>query len=82
MNLSELISNLIAAARSDLNKAALPALAAFFNSIATDTTAINITVQLAKLNADLIAALPGIERSILAGIAKEMSAAAAAIAKR
>jgi glycerol-3-phosphate responsive antiterminator len=81
MNLSDLVSGAVALAKSDLQKAALPILANFFTSIAADSSAINITVQLAKLNADFLAALPGIEHDILASIAAQVSAAAANIGK-
>lgn len=81
MNLNDIVSQAVTTAKSDVLKAALPILAAFFNSIAADSSAINLTVQLAKLNADLLAALPGIEHDILSGIAGQVSAAALSIGK-
>jgi len=81
MNLSDVVSGAVAIAKTDVQKAALPILANFFNSIAADSSAINLTVQLAKLNADFLAALPAIEHDVLASIAAQVSAAAAAIGK-
>ena len=69
MNISQVLEQLIALAKTDALKAALPALATFLTSISTNPTAINIVAQLAKLQVDLIGALPGIEQDVLKQIA-------------
>jgi hypothetical protein len=79
MSLSDVISGAVALAKTDAQKAALPLLATFFTSIAADSSAVNIMLQLAKLNASLLAALPSIERDVLASIANQVQAAAAAL---
>lgn len=80
--LGAVISNLIAAAKSDFESAALPLLAAFFASIAKNPTAVNIIAQLALLEAGLIAALPGIEQKVLADIAQYIGEEAAGLAAK
>lgn len=77
--MSDVISGAVALAKTDAQKAALPLLATFFTSIAADSSAVNIMLQLAKLNASLLAALPSIERDVLASIANQVQAAAAAL---
>lgn len=69
MNIAQILQQLIAIAKTDLNKAALPLIAAFFTNIAANPTALNITAQLTKLEVDLLAALPGIEQGLLAQLA-------------
>ena len=69
MNIAQIIGQLIALAKTDVNKAALPLIAAFFSNIASNPTAMNITAQLTKLEVDLLAALPGIEQGLLAQLA-------------
>jgi len=79
MNLSELLAGAISIAKTDAQKVILPLLATFFTSISTDSSAFNVTVQLAKFNADLLAALPTIEHDVVAGIAAQINTAIAAI---
>jgi len=69
MNIAQILSQLIAVAKTNINKAALPLIAAFFSNIAANPTALNITAQLTKLEVDLLAALPGIEQGLLAQLA-------------
>jgi hypothetical protein len=69
MNIAQILQQLIAIAKTDLNKAALPIIAAFFSAIATNPTVLNITAQLTKAEADLLAAIPGIEQDLLAQLA-------------
>lgn len=68
-NLGQILEQLIAIAKADAAKAALPLLATFFSSIASNPTTINVTVQLAQLQVGLIAALPTIEQDLLKQIA-------------
>ena len=79
MNIAQAIQQLIALAKADALKVALPALATFLTSIAANPSAINIVAQLAKLEVDLIAAAPGIEQSILGQLAATLHAEAQAL---
>lgn len=79
MNISQIVSQLIAVAKADAAKTILPLLAAFFTSIATNPTAINVTAQVAKLQVDLIAALPSIELDVLKQLASILNAEAQAL---
>lgn len=79
MNLSAIFSSLVAIAKADAAKAILPSLAAFFNSIATNPTEINIVAQLAQLQVSVMAALPGIAQDELKAIASLLSAEATAL---
>jgi hypothetical protein len=81
MNLSTFISNLLAIVRNDAATKALPLLAQFFTNISTNPTAVNITVQLASLNAQLLAVLPGIEQDVLTSIAAQLNAEVQNLAK-
>lgn len=76
MNLSALFQAIINIAKTDALKPGLPALAAFFNTVAANPTAVNFTLALTKLEADLLAALPGVEQDILKQIAADVNAAA------
>jgi hypothetical protein len=69
MNISEALQQLISLAKTDALKAALPALATFLSNIAANPSGLNIAAQLAKLQIDLITALPGIEQDLLKQIA-------------
>lgn len=69
MNLASIISSLVAVAKADAAKAVLPALAAFFNSVATNPTEINFVAQLAQLQVAVISALPGIAQDELKALA-------------
>jgi len=60
MNLSAILTQLIAVAKADAGKLVLPALVTFLQGIASNPNALNLTVGLAKLNVDLLAALPTI----------------------
>ena len=79
MNITQILQQLIAIAKMDAAKAALPAIAAFFNNIASNPTAVNVTVQLAELQVALIAAVPGIEQDLLKQIATVISTEAQTI---
>lgn len=76
MKLNEIFDAALAIAKADTQKALLPALATFFTSVAANPSAVNIAVQATKLNADLLAALPGIEQAVLAQIAASLNTAA------
>jgi len=79
MNISALLTSLIALVKADANKAALPAIATFFTNIASNPSSINIVAQLAKLEVDLIAALPGIEQAVLQQLATTLNTEAQAL---
>lgn len=70
MNVGDALKSLLELAKNDVLKGALPALAAFFTNVAGNTSAVNITVQLAKLQVDLLAALPTVEKDLLGAIAQ------------
>jgi hypothetical protein len=76
VNIAQILSQLVAIAKTDLNKQLLPIIAAFFSSIATNPTALNITQQLAKAEVDLLAALPSIGQDVLAQLAGLVNAQA------
>ena len=76
-----LISDLVATAKNDALKAALPALASFFTNIASNTSAVNIMLQGGKLLADLNAALPTIEKDLLTDISNVITTEANALPK-
>ena len=83
MNIGQLIDQLIAIVKADAAKTILPLLANFFTSIAANPNELNITVQLTKLNVEVLAALPGLEQDVLKQIASTISTwanAAAAVA--
>jgi hypothetical protein len=61
-------------------RAILPALAGAFGSLANNPTAINALLQLAQLEAAIIAAQPNILQSELKLIADDLAAAAANVA--
>jgi hypothetical protein len=69
VNIAQILSQLIAIAKTDLNKELLPVIATFFNSIATNPTQINIAAALAKAEVDLLAALPSIGQDVLKQLA-------------
>ena len=73
MNLSQVISQLLAIVKADAAKTVLPLLAAFFSSVAGNPTAINLAAQLAKLEVDLLAALPALEQEALKELATLVS---------
>jgi len=79
MNLGNILTQMIDTAKADVNKAALPMLANFFQSIAANPTALNITAQLAKLQVDLLATLPGIQQDVMAQMAALLNQEAQAL---
>ena len=81
MNIGDALKNLIELAKNDALKAALPAVATFFTNIAGNTSAANITVQLAKLQMDLLAALPSVEKDLFIAIAQMINEQVANIGK-
>lgn len=76
MNISQILAQLIAIAKTDINKELLPILAAFFTNISTNPTTINITAQLAKAEVDLLATLPSIGQDVLQQLAQLVNAEA------
>jgi len=76
MNLAQLFQQLLAIAKTDELKVILPALAAFFSSIASNPNGINVTAALAKLQVDVMAAQPGIAQDILQQVAAVVNQAA------
>lgn len=81
MNVGEALKSLLELTKNDALKGALPALAAFFTNVAGAPTAVNITVQLAKLQIDLLAALPTVEKDLFTAIAQMINEQVAAIGK-
>lgn len=69
MNVGDALKSLLDLVKNDALKAALPPLAVFFTNVAAAPTALNITVQLAKLQIDLLSALPTIEKDLFTAIA-------------
>lgn len=81
MNVGDALKSLLELIKNDALKGALPALAAFFTNVAAAPTALNITVQLAKLQVDLLAALPTIEKDLFTAIAQMINEQVANIGK-
>lgn len=69
MSLGDALKSLVDLVKNDALKAALPPLAAFFTSVANNPAAVNVAVELAKLQVDLLAALPSVEKDVLTSIA-------------
>jgi hypothetical protein len=69
MNLSQVFSELLAAAKSDEEKALLPLIAAAATNIAVNPTAPNFVAQGSALLAGAIAAQPGIAQDIIKDLA-------------
>lgn len=82
LDLGQIIAQLIALAKTDELAALMPALAAFFTSIAADHSQINLVEQLAKLEVDLIAAQPGVATDVLKQIAADIQAEAQSQVKK
>lgn len=66
---SDALSALVTLVKNDALKAALPPLAAFFTDVAGNPSGINVAVQLTKLQVDVLAALPSVEKDLLTHIA-------------
>lgn len=66
---SDALSALVALVKNDALKAALPPLAAFFTNVSGNPSGINVAVQLTKLQVDVLAALPAVEKDLLTHIA-------------
>lgn len=79
-NISTVISDLIATVKADEAKVIQAPLAAFFQSISTNPSALNIAAQVALFNAQFVAAQSGVEQSILAQLASVVSTQVAAAA--
>ena len=78
MNLSAIITQLVAIAKADAAKDILPLLAQFFTSIAANPSAVNVTLQLTQLNVSILATLPTIATDELKALAAIVNAAAQA----
>lgn len=63
------LSALVALVKTDALKASLPPLAAFFTNVAGNPSSLNVAVQLTKLQVDVLAALPSVEKDLLTHIA-------------
>lgn len=68
MSIGDALKGLLELAKNDALKGALPPLAAFFTNVAGNPSAVNVCVQLAKLQIDLLAALPTVEKDLLTAI--------------
>jgi hypothetical protein len=69
MSLGDALKSLVDLVKNDALKAALPPLAAFFTDVANNPSAVNVAVELAKLQVNLLAALPAVEKDVLTNIA-------------
>lgn len=69
MNVGDALKGLLDLAKNDLLKGALPALATFFTNVSGNPSQLNIAVQLTKLQVDLLASLPTVEKDLLLSIA-------------
>lgn len=82
MSIGTLFSQLVAVAKNDAEKAALPILATFLTSIASNPSELNLVAQGGKALADLNAALPSIEQDLIKDLLTMIQAEAqAALAK-
>lgn len=69
MSLGDALKSLVDLAKNDALKQALPPLAAFFTDVANNPSGVNVAVELAKLQVNLLAALPAVEKDVLTSIA-------------
>lgn len=74
MNLNDLIQAMLKAVKTQALMGALAPLATFFTNISKDTSALNLTLQLGLLNAQLLGALPGLEQTAAKSIADTLNA--------
>jgi hypothetical protein len=79
MNLANIFSQIIAAAKLDEEKALLPLIAATAMNIATNPTGINIVAQGTQLLQGAIAAQPNIGQSLLKDLATVINTEAQAL---
>lgn len=79
--MSEFFKQLLTLIKNDALKAALPPLATFFTNVSGNPSAMNLTVQLAKLQIDLLTALPTVEKDLFQAIATEINAQLSHLAK-
>jgi hypothetical protein len=80
MDLHTLLAGLVAFTRADAQKLFLPNVVAFFQAIAADSSALNVTAKLALLNAQILAAGPTLGHDVLAQLAQMVAAEAQALA--
>lgn len=73
-SLGTLIQEAIAAAKNDAIKVGLPVLGSFFTNIGSNPSVANVTVQLAALQVNLLAALPNLEQAVIKDIAALLQA--------
>lgn len=73
MSIGQAVSGIVAIVKMDGAKVILPALASFLNDVAANPSGLNLTVKLAKLQIDVIAALPSIETDVLKQLATEIN---------
>ena len=74
MNLQQIVQQLIAIAKTDELRVLMPSFAAFFSSISVDHTVVNLTLQLGKLDASLLAAQPGVATDVIKQISADIQA--------
>lgn len=79
MNPTTIIKELWTLVKSDLAKDVLPLLLTFLTSIAGNPTQINFVAQLAKFEADFLAAVPGIGQDVLKDLVSLVSQEAQAL---
>lgn len=66
--IGQLLQAIFNVAKNDLIKDALPALNKFFQSVAATPGTLNLAVQLAALQVDLLAAIPKLESDVVKDI--------------
>lgn len=79
VSFSALIKDLVTVAKQDAGKVILPLIINFINAIAANPTKLVIVVQLAKLQADVMAAMPEIAQDELKTLASFLSQEALAL---
>lgn len=81
MNPSQILTQLLALAKTDAAKTVLPLLQAFLTSVVANPTQLNLVAQVAKFEADFLAAIPGIGQDILKDLAQLVNAEAELLLK-
>lgn len=78
-SIAAFLTQLIAIAKDDTLKIALPIIATFISNVAENTSGVNIVAQLGALQAELAAALPNDEQAIVKDVSTILQAEVTAL---
>lgn len=68
IDITAFLNQVIAFAKNDVLKAALPIISQFLTNVSSDPSTLNITAQLVALEGNLLAALPSTEAQVIKDI--------------